>query len=372
MLTRTEVILRDLVALDTVSARSNDPALDYAEALLAPVGWQLERRRWLDEQGVPKSNLLACTHRTQQPDLALCGHVDTVPGDPLWADALALRAEADRLHGLGACDMKGFVASALALAERTPAGGDGPSLMLVLTADEEIGCLGAKRLAAEGDLQPRRAIVGEPTGLQAVRAGKGYGLARLTVRGREAHSAFPGEGHSAIYDAARVLARLEEFSQELMRPTAPAYRPPHPTINVGLIRGGTAKNIVPGACELTLEFRSIGEESPSDLAERVRAALESVRNAVEFEFEILRADRGFELAADAPFTKAMEDLTGRPAGTVSFGTEAPYFSALGSEVIVCGPGEMTRAHRRDEFITRGELAACDALLAQAARSARSG
>ncbi|MBS0659732.1 MAG: acetylornithine deacetylase [Verrucomicrobia bacterium] len=366
MLTRTEVILRDLVALQTVSSRSNDPALDYAEGLLAPVGWQIERRRWIDEQGVSKSNLLACTHRTAEPDLALCGHVDTVPVDPQWSDAFALRAEADRLHGLGACDMKGFVASALALAERTPAGGPGPSLMLVLTADEEIGCLGAKRLAAESDLRPRRAIVGEPTGLQPVRAGKGYGLARLTVRGREAHSAFPGEGHSAIYDAARVLLRLEEFSQELTRSTAPAYRPPHPTINVGLIRGGTAKNIVPGQCELTVEFRSIGAESPVGLAERVRASLESLRGVAEFEFEVLRADAGFELPAAAAFTRTMETLTGQPAGTVSFGTEAPYFAALGAEVIVCGPGEMTRAHRRDEFITRSELAACDALLAKAA------
>ncbi len=363
-LSRTEQILRDLVALDTVSARSNDAALDFAEGLLAPRGWRLERRRWTDGNGVSKSNLLACTHATHTPALAFCGHVDTVPVDPHWTDAHALRADGDRLLGLGACDMKGFVASALALAEQIEAGSEGPSLMLILTADEEVGCLGAKRLAAEGDVRPERVVVGEPTGLQPVRAGKGYGLGRLIVRGREAHSAFPGEGRSAIFDAARVLARLEAFSQELAEPVAPAYRPPHPTINVGLIRGGTAKNVVPGECELTLEFRSIGSEPPEAVAARVEAALAPLAADLDFTFEVTRADRGFELPAEAAFTRQMEAWTGQAAGTVSFGTEAPYFAALGAEVIVCGPGEMTRAHRRDEFITRAELAACDELLAR--------
>lgn len=367
MLSRSEQILRDLVALDTISAHSNDAALDYAEGLLAPRGWRLERRRWNDAHGVPKSNLLACTHSTNSPALALCGHVDTVPVDPHWTDALALRADGEKLLGLGACDMKGFVASSLALAEKIEAGGDSAPLMLILTADEEVGCLGAKRLAAEADLRPARVIVGEPTGLQPVRAGKGYGLARLTVRGREAHSAFPAEGRSAIYDAARILARLEEFARELSEPVAPAYRPPHPTINIGLIHGGTAKNVVPGACELTVEFRSIGAEPPAGLAARVEAALAPLRGLVEFEFEVTRADPGFELPAEAAFTRRMEELAGRESGTVSFGTEAPYFAALGAEVIVCGPGEMTRAHRRDEFITRAELAACDELLARAVR-----
>ncbi len=361
---RSEQILRELVALDTVSARSNDPAIEFAAALLAGHGWHLQRSRWLDAVGVPKSNLLVCSHETQSPELALVGHVDTVPSDPAWTDALELTERDGRLHGLGACDMKGFVASCLARLEALDRRALARPLMLILTADEEVGCLGAKRLATQGMVTPRRAVIGEPTGLIPVRAGKGYGLATLTVRGREAHSAFPARGHSAIFDSGRVLARLEAIGTELAEPVAPQYDPPHATLNVGLIRGGRAKNIVPGECELTVEFRPLGDADPAALGHRIAAALAPLRGEIEFDFHVTRTDPGFETPADAPFVGLMERLTGQTAGTVSFGTEAPYLAALGAQAIVCGPGDMTRAHRRDEYLTRDELAACDDLLAR--------
>ncbi len=363
-MTRTEEILRTLVAFDSVSARSNDPCLDWIESALAARGWKLDRRRWVDAAGVPKSNLIASSHGSGRAELALAGHVDTVPVDPAWSEARTVVERDGRLHGLGACDMKGFVASCVALGESLDPGSLRGPLELIFTADEEIGCLGAKRLADEAIISARRVIVGEPTGLRPVRAGKGYGLGRVTVRGREAHSAFPARGHSAIFDAARILARLESLAAELIQSVAPAYDPPHPTLNVGLIHGGRAKNIVPGSCEITVEFRPLGDADPAALGGRIAEALAPLGEKIDFTFEVVRADRGFETSAEATIVRALEAATNAVAGTVSFGTEAPCFASFGADAVVCGPGDMTRAHRRDEFIHRDELAACDALLSR--------
>jgi acetylornithine deacetylase len=129
--------------------------------------------------------------------------------EPSWANAVNPKLSRGKLYGCGACDIQGFLACALTVASRLDLAGLKRSIALVCTADEEIGCLGAKRIAAEKNVHVRYAIVGEPTDLHPVVAGKGYALAAVTVKGRTAHSAFPSEGRSAIYDAARVLQRIE-------------------------------------------------------------------------------------------------------------------------------------------------------------------
>ena len=361
----TTSILTDLISIPSVSALSNAPMIDFAERLLAPRGWHLRRSAWSDAAGVEKFNLVASSHPQADAELALVGHTDTVPPDPAWADAFQLVEREDRLHGLGTTDMKGFLASCLALFAALDPRTLSKPLMLVLTADEEVGCLGAKRLAAERVIAPRRAVIGEPTSLRPVRAGKGYGLGRVVVRGREAHSAFPEQGRSAIVDAAHLLARLEALAAELAGERHAEYFPPYPTLNVGTISGGRAKNIIPGECEFQVEFRPVGGEAPERIRDRLTTALEEVRASrpgLEFSFEVPRLDPGFDTPSDRELVTTAAALTGLAPSTVSFGTEAPQLAALGAEVVVCGPGDMLRAHRRDEFITRGELAACDTFL----------
>lgn len=361
----TASILADLVAIPSVSALSNAPMIDYAERLLAPRGWHLLRSTWRDDAGVEKFNLVVSSHPQAEAELAFVGHTDTVPSDPDWTDALQLIEREGRLHGLGATDMKGFLASCLALFAAVDPKKLSKPLMLVLTADEEVGCLGAKRLAAEGTIAPRRAIVGEPTSLQPVRAGKGYGLGRVVVRGREAHSAFPEQGRSAITDAAHLLARLEALATELAGEVHAGYAPPYPTLNIGTIAGGRAKNVIPGECEFQVEFRPVGGESPDRIRDCIAAALEEMRAkrpGIDFSFEAPRMDPGFDTPLDRELVATAAALTGHAPTTVSFGTEAPQMAALGAEVVVCGPGDMLRAHRRGEFITRSELAACDTFL----------
>src|SRR5262249_30595265 len=152
-------------------------------------------------------------------------------------------------------DTKAFIAAALGAAAR--ARDHREPLWLIFTADEEVGCLGAKRLLDERAAAPRVAIVGEPTRLIPVRAHKGYCLAEVEVRGLEAHSAFPELGASAIRGAAEVLRRLDDAQAELAQERDPLFSPPYTTLNVGLIQGGKAKNVVPGSCTFTVEWRPI-------------------------------------------------------------------------------------------------------------------
>ena len=133
----------------------------------------------------------------------------------------------------------------------------------VLTAEEEIGCIGASRLVADNALRPRRMIIGEPTSLRPARAGKGYCLAEVTVWGKEAHSAHPQQGVSAIYHAARLITAIEELAGPLATETHSFFEPAFTTVNIGTIEGGTAKNVVPGLCRFQLEWRPIPGQSPN-------------------------------------------------------------------------------------------------------------
>ena len=208
-----EETLAKLVSIDSVSSRSNAEMISYLEERCETTGFSVQRESYLDDAGIEKINLIAragsATAGTVPMALALVGHTDTVPYDPAWTDALKLTERDGKLFGRGACDTKAFIAAALTAIEPLDATQLREPLALVFTADEEIGCLGAKRLADARSLNPRYAIVGEPTSLQPMRAGKGYCLAEITVRGREAHSAYPQFGVSAIFHAARLIARIE-------------------------------------------------------------------------------------------------------------------------------------------------------------------
>ena len=321
---------------------------------------------YADERGVEKVQLVAfAPHETEEVELVLVGHTDAVPFDPAWAGALELEEREGKLYGRGACDTKGFIAAALAALEAFDLGRLRRPLALVLTADEEVGCLGAKRLAAGRPFRARHAVVGEPTSLRPMRAGKGYCLAEVVVRGREAHSAYPHLGASAITRAARLIARVEGVAEELGRDAHDAFDPPHTTLNVGLVAGGTAKNVVAGECRFTLEWRPVPGQRAELAAELVGREMENLRAAdADFDaaLEVVRLDGGMETPADAPLVRALEELTGRPAGTIAFGTEAPQLAELGAQAVVFGPGDIRVAHRTGEFVPADELRAAVSIL----------
>ncbi len=367
-----EQTLSELVAINSISARSNAELIAYLKARVEASGFRVTQFPYTDERGVEKINMIALAGATvtdeRQAELALVGHTDTVPFASSWMDALQLTARDERLYGRGSCDTKGFIAAALTAVESIDANNLKRTLALVFTADEEVGCLGAKKLVEGRALSVRHAIVGEPTSLQPMRAGKGYCLAEIIVRGREGHSAYPSLGASAIFRAGRLVTEIEKIAEGLKEDRRAEFDPPYTTLNVGVIQGGTAKNIIAGECRLTLEWRPVPGQKALHVLELVGEAVERQRLVdADFDCEIkaMRLDEASETPADAPLVRLLEEATGRVAGTVAFGTEAPQMTALGAHSVVLGPGDIRVAHRTGEFVPIAELHRCAEILTQA-------
>ena len=358
--------LAELVAIDSVSSRSNSEIIDFLQHRCERIGFATKRFPYND--GNEKINLIALKGGDRSAELALVGHTDTVPYDPNWSEATTLTEEEGKLFGRGSCDTKGFIAAALTAVESLDLERLRRPLALIFTADEEIGLLGAKYLAELRPVEIRYSIVGEPTSLQPIRAGKGYALAEILVRGREAHSAYPALGSSAVFRAARLVSRLEAIAQQLRAETHHGFDPPFTTLNVGVINGGTAKNVIAGECRFTLEWRPIPTQNPTLVLDLLRAGIEEERRLdPEFDCEIgfSRKDSGFETSRDSTLVTFLESVTEKTAGSVAFGTEGAQMTRLGSESVVLGPGDIRQAHRTGEFVPIDELGRCVEILRKA-------
>lgn len=361
--------LAQLVGIDSVSSRSNAKIVEYLERRCVAMDFVTKRFPYVDEHGIEKINLIALNggefSGTPAVELALVGHTDTVPYDPKWSEATNLTERDGKLYGRGSCDTKGFIAATLTALETLDRAQLKKPIALIFTADEEIGLRGAKYLASSNVINPRYSIVGEPTSLKPIRAGKGYSLAEVIVKGREAHSAYPALGASAILRAARLINRLESIAADLKNDLHPAFDPPFTTLNIGLIRGGSAKNVLAGECRFTLEWRPIPTQPSTHVLNLLKEAIaEEERNDPDFQCELdaNRADSGFETAPDSPLISLLEQATGIGSGTVAFGTEAAQMMVLGSESVVIGPGDIREAHRTGEFVPVDELERCCQIL----------
>jgi len=363
-------VLRELVAIPTVSSQSNRALVEWLQQFFEPLRWHERTFSYTDSEGNEKLNLLfspePLEQDTVQAELAIVCHTDTVPYAAEWQGATKLREENGMLHGCGACDVKGFLACMLVAASQVSSLRLKKRLCLVFTSDEEIGCRGARFLLEQKALHARYAIVGEPTSLIPARAGKGYCLAKIEVHGKAAHSAFPAAGNSAIFAAARLLRRIEALAEELTEHSNEAFSPPWTTLNVGEIHGGTAKNIVPQRCSLLLEWRPVPGQSASFVLDRVRSiindlAAEDSRFAASI--EVLRMEEGFETNAESAVVRAVLAKSSTEIRNISFGTEAPWMAKMGADSVVIGPGSMLTAHSPRECVQIAELDECvDTLL----------
>jgi acetylornithine deacetylase len=355
-------ILRELVGIPSVSSMSNRPVIEAAVRILEASGWTARQFPYRDTNGVEKINVIARPSQqgeSAHADLAFVCHTDTVPFVPeAWPTATVLEERGGFLHGCGACDVKGSLAGILAAISETPSAKIEHRVTLILTADEEVGCVGATHLLAAPVLSARSVIVCEPTSLCPGIAGKGYGLAEVHVQGKEAHSAFPRQGASAIYAAARIMLAIEGGEQKATRNEL--FDPPCTTFNVGVVSGGTAKNIIPGECRFLVEWRPIPDEDPA-------AALEWLKNLAErmqhenpgctVHVEERRAEAGFAYRPDSSLVQALSKQLGRQPTGISFGSEATRFAKVSDEVVVLGPGDMHTAHSDRECIAIDELEA---------------
>ena len=360
--------LAELVAINSVSARSNAEIVSYLDARCESLGFATRRYAYEDDAGVEKINLVCIAGPdwdNAEIELVLVGHTDTVPFDANWTDATTLVERDNKLFGRGACDTKAFIAASLTAVEEVRIERLQRPLALVFTADEEVGLLGAKKLASQRPFRARNSIVGEPTSLRPINAGKGYCLAEVLVKGREAHSAYPALGSSAIFRAARLIGRIEKLADQMKNEQHPGFDPPYTTLNIGWIHGGTAKNVTPGECRFTLEWRTIPGQPAGRLLELVNEAIaaeKSLDPGFECEIDANRADAGFETPKESQIVALLEELSEREVGTVAFGTEAAQMTQLGAKTVVLGPGDIRVAHRTGEYVPTEQLEKCVAVL----------
>jgi acetylornithine deacetylase len=349
-------ILRELVAIPSVSKMSNRSLIGYVSGFLSRQGWATIEIPYTDPAGVEKVNLIALPQgfSASEVELAFACHTDTVPYATSWEKATQLEERGEFLHGCGSCDVKGALAGILAAIASVPSERLKP-VALLLTADEEIGCIGATHLIAANRIHPKRVIVCEPTSLHPASAGKGYGLLEVRVTGKEAHSAFPQQGQSAINIAAEFIHRVTSAQPGMQDPL---FDPPYTTFNVGVIQGGSAKNIVAGQCSFLIEWRPIPGEpvnAGAELVLQIAKEVETSHPECHIHVNVLRSDCGFKNTQGARLGATLSKLLDRSETGISFGSEATRFAKIAEEVIVVGPGNMHTAHSERECIPIAEL-----------------
>ena len=362
-----------LVAFDTVSVKSNlaliEDVADYLRGHGATV-------HVLANDDGTKANLFATVGLEADGGICLSGHTDVVPveGQPWDSDPFRVVARDGRLYGRGTADMKGFIATALALVPEMTRRRLSRPIHFALSYDEEIGCFGAPHMiAAFGDTLPRPGlvIVGEPTEMKVVNANKGIVGLETRVTGLEAHSSLTASGVNAILYAAKLLRHLEDMARDFAATRNDAFEPPYTTLSVGTIAGGTATNIIPRDCTFQWEFRPLpGLDFEAVVAEFDRFAHETVlppMRAVHPDAAIETTVRVVvpPLAAepDSAAEALARALTGaNRAHTASFAAEAGQFQAAGIPTVICGPGAIAQAHQPNEYITLDQVAACESFL----------
>jgi acetylornithine deacetylase len=371
---KTVEILSRLIGYASVSSESNNEIVDYIRGYLSDYG--IACMRIPDATG-EKASLLATIGPADRPGIVLSAHTDVVPVEgQVWSTPPFVASRVgDRLVGRGATDMKGFIASVLAHIPCFKKAATATPVHIAFSYDEEVGCRGTPDLLAAVSKLPRPAlcVVGEPTRLRVVRAHKGKVARRLVVTGRGGHSALPHRAVNAVVAAARFATSLAAFADRLVQTDArdASFDPPYTTVHVASLHGGSALNFVPDRAVLEFEIRYRPGANVSALLREIDAELETARanlRAIAPEADIsveeIISYPAFAIAENHPALATVAQLASDDvvAGAVSFGTEAGFYAAAGIPTVVCGPGDIVRAHKPDEWIGLDELAGVDRMM----------
>ncbi len=365
-------MLDRLIGFDTTSRNSNLPLIEFVRDYLDRLG--IASELLFDAAGA-KANLFASIGPLEGGGLVLSGHTDVVPVDgQSWSsDPFTCGARDGRLYGRGAADMKGFIATALALVPEFQGLRLAAPVHLALTYDEEVGCKGVPglldHLAGRLPAPPLACVVGEPTGMQVANGHKGKAGYVCTVTGLASHSALNHLGVNAIEIAAAMIAELRRLNDEFRTtgPFAHGFEPPHCTISTGVIAGGSALNIVPDRCRFEFEFRPLPGQEPDALFARIRGwaegtllpAMGARSPAAGIAWEELMSYPALGGTARPGIEEVCCRLTGtRTPIKLAFGTEAGHYAARGIPTVVCGPGDIRVAHKPDEYVELAQLERC--------------
>jgi len=374
-MTKTLHHLEKLIGFPSVSRDSNLDLIAYVRDVLGGLG--IESLLVHSEDG-RKANLWATIGPSGVPGIVLSGHTDVVPAEgQAWSSSpFRLEKRGGNFYGRGTADMKGFIACCLNAAELAAARVLHTPIHLAFSYDEEIGCVGVRRLLdilKDAPVKPRLCIVGEPTLMQAVTAHKGKLGFRVMAHGLEAHSSLAPIGVNAIYMASDLIGAIRAIQLEIadngLRDGD--YEVAYTTLHVGKIQGGEVMNIVPNRCSLDFEIRYLPDEDEQAIVSGIKAAAETIAEGyrgvypeARFEFGELQSYPAMNTPVDSEAVKFVHALTGgNSTGKITFGTEGGLFQqALGTPAVVCGPGNIAVAHKPDEHVSEAQLALCDLML----------
>jgi len=353
-------LLRELIAIPSVNPAFLSPGDPRAgEKLVADFLAAAAAQARLDSEfqkvAPARSNLLVrlVPSKRTQSRVILAPHLDTV-GEPAMLETMFDPVDRNsRIHGRGACDTKGSVAAMFAALLELARGNVRPEtteILFVGLADEEHHQLGSRGFIADGwkgDL----AIVGEPTRLKAVTAHKGDLWLRLQTKGKSAHGSRPELGKNAVHMMARIVDVLEnDYAAFLRTKKHPLLG--SPTINVGLIRGGTQPNIVPPSCFIEVDRRTVPGENERLVRREIQSFLKEKGAPTELvstkSYSALPLETDPRLPLVQQFLRSMRQQ--QPCG-VDFFCDAAIIAQSGTPCVVFGPGDIAQAHTADEWIS---------------------
>jgi len=371
VLEETRVLLAELIGFPTVSCDSNLEMIQHLADRLSDCGAEVEI--WHDATGT-KANLFATLGPKRDGGIVLSGHSDVVPvTDQDWSgDPFEMEVRDGKWYGRGSCDMKGFIAAAVAMAPRYAELDLQRPLHFAFTYDEEVGCFGARALAdtlREKGIKPAVAIIGEPTSMRIIEGHKGCYEYTTHFTGLEGHGSGPDRGVNAVDYAVRYVSRLLELKADLQAraPANSRFDPPWTTINTGALVGGVAHNVIPGKARVEWEMRPVqlsdAEFVKTELhrfcAHTLIPAMRAVHPGAGIDTEVIGEVDGLEPMEENEARDLVMELTGaNGADVVPFGTEAGIFQGLGMSVVVCGPGSIEQAHKPDEYVSTEQMAQC--------------
>jgi acetylornithine deacetylase len=367
--------LEKLIAFPTVSRDSNLDLIAFVEGELKAIG--VASTLVHNEEGT-KANLWATIGPAGVSGVALSAHTDVVPveGQNWSSDPFLMSRRGGNLYGRGSADMKGFIASCLSLAHLAVKQKLHTPLHLAFSYDEEIGCIGVRRMLdmlKTMPVRPRLCIVGEPTMLQVVTAHKGKLGYRVTAHGLEAHSSLAPIGANAIYMACDLIAEIRAIQADIAANGLRDgdYEVAYTTLHVGKMAGGEVMNIVPNRATFDFEIRYLPEDDGQALFQRIKVAADVVAakfrdvfSQARFEFTTLQSYPALNTPVDSEAVNFVRALTGgNSTGKITFGTEGGLFQQeLGIPAVVCGPGNIAVAHKPDEHVSEEQIVLCDAML----------
>ncbi|MDK4679708.1 acetylornithine deacetylase [Kingella negevensis] len=370
--------LTKLVSFDTTSRHSNLALIECVQTYFSQLGLTC----WVDKNATgDKANLFAtlpASNGETQGGLVLSGHTDVVPVDGQdWAtNPFELTEQNGKLYGRGASDMKGFIASVLALLPEWVVQERKKPIHLALSYDEEVGCIGAPLMIEEWQKRGQKVdgcIVGEPTSMRVVVAHKGISVYQCKVHGKAAHSSLTPQGCNAIEYAARLICRIRDIA-DAFRAKGPfdgLYDVPYTTMTTNLIQGGIAVNVVPEDCQFQYEFRNLPGVPAAEIQQEIEAYIHNeLLPAMRKEYSEAAVElitRAFVPSLEASEQAAITLLAcalrrDNEIRKVSYATEAGLFERAGVPTIVCGPGSIEQAHKANEFIEIAQLDECQQFL----------